>query len=127
MFIETAVGVALAMIAMVAVAQLVAVLARQRSETAQMRFAALETANLMERVSVLPWDELDEETVGAIELSAEARQGLSEPQLVIAVSTTDETPPSKRIEIQLDWLDQAGVRVQPVQLVAWKFQAPLAE
>ena len=127
MLVETAVGVGISIVVMIAIAQLVAVLASQRAETAQIRLATQEAANIMERVMVLAWDELTEESVAAIELSPMALQGLDEPQLAIAVETRDDNLPAKQIEVRLDWRDRSGSRIQPVPLVAWKHHAPPAE
>jgi len=121
MIVETAIGIVIATITMIAVAQLVALLARQRDEIAQMHLATHETANIMERVMRLPWDELTAEAVAAIALSPEVTKGLTEPELAISVQPQEGPVLAKEVEIKLTWQDRSGRRVQPLQLVAWKY------
>lgn len=127
MFVETAIGIALAIVVMIAVAQLVAVVAKQRREVAQSRLATQEVANLMERVMVLPWNELTSEAAAQFDVSHESAEMLDDPQLSITVSNIDDSLPTKQIEIALSWQDQATRRVEPARLVAWKHQPIAAE
>lgn len=127
MFIETAISLALAIIVMVAIAQLVAIVVRQRHEVNQARVASQATANIMERLIVLPWDELSDEGVRAFAVSDELAASLDEPQLSITVSKLDEPLPAKQIEVALSWRDQANRRVEPTRLVAWRHQALAGE
>ena len=127
MFVETAVGVAVAAIAMIAIAQLVAVLARQRTEVAQQRLATQAAANVMERVMSLGWDELTAENLDGLELPPAVQRGLLDPELQIAVASADGALLQKQVEVRLDWRDQSGRRVAPIQLLACKHQAPPAE
>ncbi|MEO8494093.1 MAG: hypothetical protein ABI614_03415 [Planctomycetota bacterium] len=127
MLVETAIGVALAVVVMIAVAQLVAVVVKQRHGVAQTRLATEEVANVMERVMVLPWNDLTAEAVARFAVSPETTVGLAEPQLSVAVTNLDDPLPTKQIEITLSWQDLAHRRVEPVRLVAWKHQPQAAE
>jgi len=127
MFVETAIGIALAIIVMIAVAQLVAVIAKQRRAVDQTRVATQEVSNLMERVIVLPWDELTTEAIAERDHSPASVTGLEDPQLSITVAELDDALPTKQIEIALSWRDNANRRVEPVRLVAWKHQATTRE
>jgi hypothetical protein len=127
MFIETAIGIALAVIVMMAVAQLVAVIAKQRREVAQTRLATQEVSNVMERVIVLPWDELTTEAIAGRNISDLSAVALDDPQISISVAELDATLPTKQIEIALSWRDHAHRRVEPVRLVAWKHQTKAVE
>ena len=127
MFVETSIGIALAMIVMIAVAQLVAVVAKQRREVARTRLATQAVANVMERVMVLPWNELTAEAASRFDVADELSATLDDPRLSINVSNLDDSLPTKQIEIALSWRDQADRRVEPVRLVAWKHQPAATE
>jgi Tfp pilus assembly protein PilV len=127
MLVETAIGVALAVVVMIAVAQLVAVVAKQRRETAHTRLATQEVANAMEHMTVLPWGELTAEAAERFVASRQSVSALEDPQLSISVSNVDDSLPTKQIEIALSWRDQSTRRVEPVRLVAWKHQPIAAE
>ena len=127
MFVETAIGIALAIVVMLAVAQLVAVVAKQRREVAQRQLATQEVANVMERVMVLPWNELTTESATQFDISRVSADALNDPQLSIAISNVDDSLPTKLIEITLSWRDLANRRVEPVRLVAWRHEPGAAE
>ncbi len=127
MLVEVAIGVALAVVVMIAVAQLVAVVAKQRREVAQTHLATQEVANVMERVMVLPWGELTTEAAEQFVAAHPPAAALDDPQLSITVSDSDDPLPTKEIEIALSWRDHAHRRVEPVRLVAWKHQPIAAE
>ena len=127
MLVETAIGIALAVVAMMAVAQLVAVVAKQRHETAQFQLAIQEVSNVMERMTVLPWDELTTEAAEQFVASRDSAVALDDPELTITVSDVDDSLPAKRIEVTLAWRDQAHRRVEPVRLVAWKHRSAASE
>ncbi len=127
MLVEAAIGIALAVVAMIAIAQLVALVAKQRREAAQTRLATQEVANVMESVMVLPWGELTTEAGVQFAAAHPPASALEDPQLSITVSDLDDSLPTKKIEIALSWRDQANRRVEPVRLVAWKHQPAVAE
>ncbi|MDA1055298.1 MAG: hypothetical protein O3C40_33170 [Planctomycetota bacterium] len=127
MFVETAIGITLAVVVMIAVAQLVAIVAKQRREVSQTRLATQEVANVMERLMVLSWDELTTEATTRFAVSEESAADLDDPQMSITVSDLDDSLPSKTIEIALSWRDQANRRVDPVRLVAWKHRVAASE
>lgn len=127
MFVETAIGISLAIVVMIAVAQLVAVVAKQRRDVAQTRLTTQEVANAMERVIVLPWSELTTEPIAGLDVSRPAMMALDDPQWSITVTELNAALPTKQIEITLSWRDQANRRVEPVRLVAWKHRVLEAE
>ena len=127
MFVETAIGISLAVVVMIAVAQLVAVVAKQRRDVAQTRLATQEVSNAMERVIVLPWNELTTETIAGLDVSRPAIMALDDPQLSITVTELNAALPTKQVEIALSWRDHANRRVEPVRLVAWKHHVLAAE
>ena len=121
MFVETAIGISLSIVVMIAVAQLVAVIAYQRHQMAQRRLATRELANAMEHAMVISWSELKFEEPPTLKLSAAAEQRLVEPRLSVAIVNDQEGETSvKRLTVQIDWLNRAGQRVAPLRLVAWR-------
>lgn len=129
MFIETAIGVAVAVIMMIAIAQLVAVIANQRRNVAQVRLATREVANAMERVMAASWDDLSADEPPEVSLSPAAEQRLDEPRLSVVITGVEAD--AKQVRVQIDWLNRAGVRVDPIRVIGWKHQrrphAPLEE
>ncbi len=122
MFVETAIGIALAAVVMISVAQLVALAAKQRREVAQTQIATQEVANVLERVMVMPWDGLNEKSTSELKLSSDLASQLAEPNLAITVSRTDDELPTKKITVALSWQNQASRRVTPVRLIGWRHQ-----
>lgn len=120
MFIETAIGVGVAIVVMVAVAQLVGVIAYQRVNVSQSRLATRELGNAMERVMAASWDELNVDDPPQLSISVGAEQRLDDARLSVNVRQAEEDPSVKQIAVQIDWLNRAGQRVDPIRLVAWK-------
>lgn len=127
MFVETAIGIALVAIVMVSVAQLVALASKQRREVADSQIATQEVANVLEHIMVMPWDELTTDATSQPKLSEDLASQLADPELTIAIVTTDDDLPTKKIEVALSWTDQASRRVAPVRLVAWRHRSTDAE
>jgi hypothetical protein len=123
MLVETAIGIALAIVVMIAVAQLVGLAVKRRRESADIRQATEAVSNVMEHIIVLPWEELTAEETKQFEGATELFSNLAEAEMSITVSRSDDALPTKRIEVALSWLDLARRRVEPVRLVAWKHQA----
>jgi hypothetical protein len=104
------------------IAQLLVIASHQQREHGRRRVAVLETANLMERAVSLSWDAVSKETVEAMQLPPEAREQLPEARVQADVVDEEGTPVRKRVRIRVDWVNAAGQREQPVQLVAWKYR-----
>ena len=120
MFIEVAVGIGVAMVVMVAVAQLVAVISQQRTNAADIRLATREAANAMEHVLAASWSELDPAAPPEVSISPGAAERLDEPRLSVIVTESEAEVRVKQIEVRIDWLNRAGQRGEPFRLVAWR-------
>ena len=120
MFIEVAVGIGVALVVMVAVAQMVGVISYQRATTAQIRLATREAANAMERVLASSWQELNPEDPPEVMISANAAERLDDPHLSVSITESKADVMVKRIEVRIDWLNRAGQRGEPFRLVAWR-------
>ena len=127
LFLEVTMAVTLLAFAFIAVAQLLAVAAKQRRETDWRVMATREAANVLEQIMARPWEEITTEKLAEIELSAEAAARLPEAQLSVAVDESDGTPAEKKVRVEIDWKDLGGLRVEPIRLVAWKHRAAGAE
>jgi hypothetical protein len=126
--LEITMALALATAAMVALAQLMVFVAHQRRETERTRIAAREVANLMERVMILPWEQVTPDHLSRLQISDETQRRLASAELRIFVDegAGDDHPQGLRqreVRIVLTWRDAAGLRVQPVELSAWRFAA----
>jgi len=96
-----------------------AVAARHRTtETRQL--AIREAANLMERISAIPWDELSPETVDRVELSESASRRLTGAELTVDVAESTDPIEQRRITLSIRWKDRSGEFVRPVKLTAWR-------
>ena len=105
-----------------AVLQLVLVMAGQHRGLAKRYVAIQESANIMERVSAMPWTELTSEAVAEMELSPEAQQSLSGATLAIEVGQPEGEPAAKRVTVVIRWPDREGRPDHKVRLVGWRYQ-----
>ena len=119
-FVEALIAITIILVTMGAVAQVVAISVRQRREVEQIRVATQEAANVMERAFGLPWNELNEQTAASIAISHSATESLDEPRLQVSIETMNDSIPAKRIVVRISWVNLAGERVEPVQLIAWQ-------
>jgi Tfp pilus assembly protein PilV len=117
---ETTIALILLTAAVVSIAQLLAVVARQKQAMQRQMLATQEIANLMERLAANAWDDITNEHASQYTLSDLANHQLPGAALEITVDEGDE---AKRIQISLAWSDRAGNLVEPVRLSAWKYAA----
>jgi prepilin-type N-terminal cleavage/methylation domain-containing protein len=120
---EISVAVLVLAAALVAVAQTAIAVSRQQQSAERQAVALQAAANVMERLYALPWSRLLQAEADQISLSPTARQRLPEARLVVTVTPSGESPPARRIEIELDWRTAPDGRSQPVRLTAWKSAA----
>jgi Tfp pilus assembly protein PilV len=124
MLLEATVAMVILAAAMVAVTQLLATVVRQQQGAARQRVAAQEAANLMERLMARPWHDITTQTAANLALSDWSRQQLPDARLYIDVDELDEQSlVARRVQVEIDWRNQAGQRVQPVRIVAWRYLA----
>ncbi len=88
--------------------------------------ALQEAANLMERLSALPWDELTDEAAGEVQPSDAARKALSDFRLIVSLThppnEPSDEPAAKRITIVIRTEDDRGNPRRPVRLVSWRYR-----
>jgi hypothetical protein len=96
---------------------------RERRAADQRQRAVLEVANLMERITARPFDEVTSSLARGLSLSDAARSSLRDSELAIEISGGDEPAnagrSAKRIMIRLRWRGPAGQWQAPVRLTSW--------
>ena len=120
--IECLAAVALVAAVLALTMQLVHASAVQRRAVQQRELAIQELANLMERLSILPWQDLSPEKARSMQLSEHARGALPGAELTIDVTASSEGPQAKRILISLRWEDESGRPATPLRLAAWRYR-----
>jgi Tfp pilus assembly protein PilV len=81
------------------------------------RAAETELANVMERISLEPWERISNAEQKASSLSAEAARILPGGELAIAVH--EEPSSLKRIRVEVRWRDKSGGMTAPMRLTTW--------
>ena len=105
--LEATLAIALLTIAFVVVAHVLALAGRQRRETQWHNLATLEAANVLERMMARSWDDLGP-GAQSIAISQEAGARLPEPRLNVEVEAAEGPVSSRRIHVQVDWINLAG-------------------
>jgi hypothetical protein len=108
--------------AMLALAQMVALAARQRRLTEARRLAIEEVANQAERVAALPWDKVQPGEFTAWEPSPALMTALPAAKCSAEVTAEPGPPAARRVRLEVRWSDAAGQAVAPVGLTLWKFE-----
>jgi hypothetical protein len=119
-FLEVCMALFMLGAALGVIAQLLVIAAQQKRGYERRSLATQEAANLLERVIARPWDALAAGPVDQLDLPASAKTQLPEAQVRAEVIEEEGKPTQKQIQIQVDWVNRAGQRERPVQLVAWK-------
>jgi len=127
MLLEVSLAIALVTVALVAVANLLAVASRQNHESRLRAVATREVANVAELVMATPWEKTTADQFTDAKLDAASRGLLREATLDVEVTDVSNPHPAKRIRVSLAYRDMAGQLVTPISLVTWKFQPGDAE
>lgn len=120
--IEVSIAAGLVAVAMIAVAQLLAVAARQDRSIEHRQLAAQEAANSLELVLARPWNELNSEWLQSLSLSPQSERLLPDGKLVCELETLAEEPAVKKVVTTVTWKATAHERNQ-LKLCAWRFQS----
>lgn len=87
---------------------------------AQQTIAAQEAANAWEHVRRRPWNELGDEQLASIKLSAAAAR-LPDATLAVKGIDQDQPVPGRRFDIRVEWTDLDGQTRRSVALSGWRF------
>jgi len=121
MLLEVSLAVMLMSVTLVSVAQLLAVAARQHSEARRRTVATQAIANVTEQIMGLSWDDTTTERLHDVTLHTTTASSLPDAKLQVEVTDVVDPRPAKRIRISLTYQNTAGLQVEPLSLVAWKF------
>jgi Tfp pilus assembly protein PilV len=119
--IEATIALVVLTAAMLALAQMVTLSARQRRLTEARRIALQEVANQAERVAVMAWDDAAPDQLTAWEPSAELIAAIPAAECSVAVTDEPGPPAGRRVRLEVRWNDAAGQPVTPAGLTLWKF------
>jgi hypothetical protein len=117
--VEVALTVLLLAVAMSTTVKVLGWVAAGRREAERRQWATQEVANLMERLTAMPWDGVTPGAARRLALSDEIRRKLPEPELVVDVDESGATRGEKRLAIRLRWRKRGGAWESPVRLTAW--------
>jgi hypothetical protein len=94
---------------------------QQRRSADQRQRAILEVANVMERITADPFDEITAERARRVSISPVASGSLGDSELGIDVTEEQPGPgrSAKRIAIRLRWKGRSGEWEAPVRLTTW--------
>jgi Tfp pilus assembly protein PilE len=124
MLLETAVAcVLLAALAGVCLKSFAAA-AAQRLAIDQRQIALREAANLMEKLTAIPWDEVDKTADKPFVEAAQKSlpKELDDAELKVEVTPAEGEPAAKRLAVTIRWQDKDNQWVQPVRLTAWRYK-----
>ncbi len=102
--------------------QMVAAVAAQRRAVDQREYATIELANVMERITARPWDELTSQAVAHEQPSPAALSRLPGAELKVEVTAPAGEPDAKRIAAALRWQDRNGAFLPPLTVTTWKYR-----
>ena len=113
-------GVMLA-IAMTLTVQVLGHAGQQRRAAEHRQRAILEVANIMERITALPFDLVTAERARRLSISPTAAGTLPGAELSVEVAEEQPAPgrSSKRIAVRLRWRGRSGEWEAPVRLTTW--------
>jgi Tfp pilus assembly protein PilV len=87
--------------------------------------AIMAAANIMERVTAMPFLEITPQIAKRTQLPDWLTEQLNDPVLELQVETIpDESAPdesAKLIRLKLEWQTSAGLKVAPIRLSAWVY------
>lgn len=92
---------------------------QQRQIAAQQQIGLAEVANQMERLTLLPFDELTPERAADAAVTEETARMLRDARLDVSIVEDSAAPPSKRISLRLTWTGPSGRPAAPCRLTAW--------
>jgi Tfp pilus assembly protein PilV len=108
-------------------AQILSIFARQRQAAEQLLIAQLEAANVLERIAVMPFEEVNSGSLGKLTLPKDAQAALVGGKVTATVEeSSGDGPKHKRIHVEVAWPLGAGP-MRTVKLTAWKYEPPLRE
>jgi hypothetical protein len=103
-----------------AVLQLLVLMTNQHRSLYKRHVAIQESANVMERVSGISWDNLTSENLAQLAVSQEAQESL--PDVALAIEVSEAEDDAKRVTVVIRWPDRPSRPDHTVRLVAWRYR-----
>jgi Tfp pilus assembly protein PilV len=121
LLIELTVATAMLMIGMSLAVKVLGYAALQRRAAEQRQRAVQEVANVMERITADPFDEVTTARAKAISISPSTASSLPGAELAVEVTPSQPDPGrlARRIAVRLRWRNRAGEWEAPVRLTTW--------
>jgi hypothetical protein len=120
---EVAMATVMLMIAMTLTVKVLGYVGLQRRMADHRQRAVLEVANLMERLTAHPFEEITPELAHQAKLSPSALQALPGAELAVEVGERAPSPgpgrSARRVAIRLRWRGRSGDWESPVRLTTW--------
>jgi len=118
---EVTMATVMLVIAMSLTVKVLGWVALERRAAERRQRAVLEVANVMERITAYPFEEVTPDLTHRITLSTTAGQSLPESDLVVEVTNSDPAAgrSAKRVSIRLRWKGRSGEWEAPVRLTSW--------
>jgi Tfp pilus assembly protein PilV len=120
---EVGIATLVLMMVMGLMVKMLSTVAHERRGAEQRQRGIFEVANLMERITAHPFDEVTPEATRKISLSDAARASLRDCELAIDVSAGEKAAVAgrspKRVMIRLRWRGPSGEWQAPVRLTSW--------
>ncbi len=93
----------------------------ERREAWKRQLATQEAANVLERLSLTPYETLSADNLAAIKLSPETRAWLIDGALQVSVSETATPAHGKQLQVEIGWGRSHENPPAPVRLTTWRF------
>jgi hypothetical protein len=116
--VEVMVGCALAALLLALCVQLLSLTAIERRDVEQRTIALEQAANLIERVSAMPYDRITPEYLAELELPPEVEAILPGPAAKWFVTEETGDVPAKRVRVEISW---RGRPQRPAKLTYWVY------
>ncbi|WP_166822157.1 hypothetical protein [Thalassoroseus pseudoceratinae] len=87
-------------------------------QNARQTEALMTASNVLERITLKPWDEITSETAAEIALPTSIADQLPDAQLQVQVEPRDD---AKQIRVLLSWQGTAGEQLAPIRLTTWVY------
>jgi len=93
----------------------------ERREAWKRQLATQEAANVLERLSLTPYETLTDENLAAIQFSPAAQDWLLDGEIDVSATETTAPAPGKRLQVEVRWGRGHEHPPAPVRLTTWRF------
>lgn len=101
--------------------------ATERRAAERRAWALSEAQNVLERVTLVPYERLEPDPALVKKLGERTERSLPGGRLAIQIDETDAGPKSKRIAVAISWRNSHGSELPPVRLTTWITPIPQRE